>query len=199
MNLYEPCARVWQGIHRRVFSLFMKSQFGEFGNSSRIGRPLSLTGVRNIFIGKGVFIRDFAWMMALADGITHAEIRIGDGTYIGHSVHIVAKKRVTIGRKVMIADRVYIGDNIHGYEDPGLPVIDQPLRQLPPVEIGEGAWIGEGTCVIGVKVGKHSVIGANSVVTRDIPDYCVAVGAPARVVKIYDPDCKSWVSVRNTE
>ena len=63
---------------------------------------------------------------------------------------------------------------------------------LKPVIIGEGSWLGENVCVCGASVGKHCVIGANSVVTRDIPDYCIAVGSPARVVKRYNFDKNTW-------
>jgi acetyltransferase-like isoleucine patch superfamily enzyme len=58
--------------------------------------------------------------------------------------------------------------------------------------IGEGSWIGHNACVIGVRVGKHCVIGASAVVLRDLPDYSVAVGAPARVVRRYDVEAKAW-------
>lgn len=60
--------------------------------------------------------------------------------------------------------------------------------------IGEGSWIGENVCVIGASVGRHCVIGANAVVTKDIPDYSVAVGAPARVIKKYNFNRGAWVS-----
>ena len=60
------------------------------------------------------------------------------------------------------------------------------------VEIGEGSWLGENVCVLGTHIGKHCVIGANSVVTKDIPDYSVAVGIPAKVIKRFDLESKSW-------
>lgn len=68
----------------------------------------------------------------------------------------------------------------------------QPIKQLNHVRIGEGAWLGENVCIIGASVGKQSVIGANSVVSKDIPDYCVAVGAPAIIVKRYNFDKNQW-------
>lgn len=61
--------------------------------------------------------------------------------------------------------------------------------------IGNVAWIGENVCIIGASVGKNSVIGANSVVTRDIPDFCVAVGSPARVIKKFDFSDECWKSI----
>ena len=61
--------------------------------------------------------------------------------------------------------------------------------------IGEGSWLGEHVCVIGASIGKHCVIGANAVVVHDIPDYSVAVGAPARVIKKFNEDSNSWVMI----
>ena len=92
----------------------------------------------------------------------------------------------------MTADRVYISDNLHGYEDINTPIKDQPIRQINPVRIGEGSWIGVGVAVMGATIGRHCVIGANSVVTRDIPDYSVAVGIPAKVIKRYDFQSNRW-------
>ena len=60
--------------------------------------------------------------------------------------------------------------------------------------IGDDSWIGENVCIIGASIGRHCVIGANAVVTKEIPDYCVAVGNPARVIKRYDFEQKDWVS-----
>ena len=67
--------------------------------------------------------------------------------------------------------------------DINTPIKEQDISIVSPVVIGEGSWLGENVCVCGASIGKHCVIGANSVVTNDIPDYCVAVGAPARVIK----------------
>jgi acetyltransferase-like isoleucine patch superfamily enzyme len=71
--------------------------------------------------------------------------------------------------------------------------MDQPIQQIHEVEIGEGAWIGENVCIIGASVGKGCVIGANSVVTKNIPDYCVAVGAPAKIIKRYSFELNEWL------
>ena len=100
---------------------------------------------------------------------------------------------------MLTADKVYISDNVHDYHNIEIPVKEQPIVQKKEVCIGEGAWLGENVCVIGASVGKHSVVGANSVVTKDIPDYCVAVGIPARVIKKYDFDKKEWIKIDNNE
>ena len=75
-------------------------------------------------------------------------------------------------------------------------ILNQPIRQNGIVEIGEGSWLGHNACVLGASIGKHCVIGANSVVTHDIPDYSVAVGSPAKIIRRYDSTTKTWRSTR---
>jgi acetyltransferase-like isoleucine patch superfamily enzyme len=83
-----------------------------------------------------------------------------------------------------MARNVYIADHRHAFEDEGRAVLDQGIEQVAPVEIGEGAWLGQNVVVgPGVRIGRGAVVGANSVVLGDVPDHAVAVGAPARVVR----------------
>ena len=90
-----------------------------------------------------------------------------------------------IGDKVLLSPNVYITDCDHEYRNINVPVIDQGIVQRSQkVSIGEGSYIGINAVIVGnVKIGRHCVIGANSVVTKDVPDYCVAVGSPAKVIK----------------
>lgn len=171
---------------------FYKFQFHKIGQASRLVFP-KIDGHRFISIGEHVFIENGTWLAAAPiDGSPTCSLTIGDGTYIGRFGHIYATKKITIGKKVLIADKVYISDNQHGFRDIRLPIIDQPVLQLGEVEIGDGAWLGENACIIGAKVGKNSVIGANALVNKDIPDYCVAVGSPAKIIKRYNFELKEW-------
>ncbi|MSY44417.1 MAG: acyltransferase, partial [Actinobacteria bacterium] len=100
---------------------------------------------------------------------------------------------VIIGDDVFTGHNVYITDANHGYED-----VEQPIgRQFSPpqpVSIGSGSWLGHGVIVLpGVAIGRNVVIGAGAVVTSDIPDFSVAVGNPARVIRRYFPD-RGWVA-----
>lgn len=166
--------------------------FGRFDRSSRIDAPLRIDGKKNIFIGAKCLIQKGTWLGALPLTNTNAKLIIGDGVRLGHSNHIYATGSITIEPNVLTADRVYITDNVHEYQDVDTPVINQPIRQLQPVVIGEGSWLGENACIIGASIGKHCVVGANSVVARNAPPYCVLVGAPAVIIKRYDPDMKCW-------
>jgi len=167
-------------------------KLGKLGRRSRL-LQCKLEGAGNIYIGDKVYINNGGWLACLPlTGDQQCRLSIGNGTYIGRFCHIYATSGITIGTKVLMADKVYISDNMHGYKDPAIPVIDQPVEQLNKVVIGDGAWLGENVCIAGASVGKQSVIGANSVVTRDIPDYAVAAGAPAIIIRRYNFDTKEW-------
>lgn len=187
-----------------IFKLFYSRRFAHFGKGSTIQSPLHIYGEQRITIGDNVLVQYKSWLAATDQtGENDSRLAIGDGCVIGHFNELYATKSIVLEKNVLTADRVYISDNLHSYENPDMPVIAQPIKQISPVRIGEGSWIGVGAVVLGANIGRHCVIGANSVVTRDIPDYCVAAGAPARVIKRYDPKKKQWVSVKepavNTE
>lgn len=170
---------------------------GHFGFHSIISSPLRLDGKRRIKIGERCHIQYKSWLAAMPMTETNnCCLEIEDGCIIGHFNHIYATGRIILHKNVLTADKVYISDNIHGYMDIDIPILKQPIVQKGSVEIGEGSWLGENVCVIGASVGKHCVIGANSVVTHDIPDYCIAVGSPAKVIKKYDFSLKKWIKAQ---
>ena len=180
-------------VYKLLLYPFYKIYFGSLGNKSKIIKPNSIEFPKNIFIGSNVLIRKFAWLAANPlTGNKNCKLIIGDGTYIGNYAHFYATSKIEIARKVMIADRVYISDNSHGYKNINLPVIDQPITQLQEVLIDEGAWLGENVCIVGANIGKNCVIGANSVVTKNIPDYCIAVGMPAKIIKRFCFERNDW-------
>ena len=93
----------------------------------------------------------------------------------------------------MIADKVYISDNTHSYQDPNVPILSQPVMYIGDVKIGDNVWIGENVSILGVEIGRNSVIAANSVVNKNIPPFSVAAGCPAKVVKHFDFEKGVWV------
>ena len=124
----------------------------------------------------------------------NARVEIGDGSSLGRGCIVAAANRVIIGKKVLIAHNVFIADTQHEYRDTKTPIIDQGITtDQVTVTIGDGAWIGANALVLGANVGKQSVVGANSVVLNDVPDYSVAVGNPAKVIKSYDFSKEQWV------
>lgn len=129
-------------------------------------------------------------------------IILGKNIEINDYVHIAGGEKIIIGDNVLIASKVFISDINHGlYNKKGS---DSPLtppnnRKLStrPVIIEDNVWIGESVCIMpGTKIGFGSIIGALSVVTKDIPPYSIAVGTPAVVIKVYDFDKNEWISVK---
>ncbi len=188
--------RLIKKLKRLFWWILNKKRFQKLGAHSFIDRPLKLDGTQNIIIGQKVFIQYKSWLAAMPlTRYLNPLLKIGDETVIGNFNHIYATHEIIIGEKVLTADKVYISDNIHGYEDTSLPIIQQSIVQKKSVSIGYGSWIGENVCIIGANIGKNCVIGANSVVTKDIPDFCIAVGNPAKVIKKYNQIQKKWERV----
>jgi len=188
--------RVKNYLYSLVFYLFCKRKFQYLGKNTRVIFPLNIEGMKNIFIGDNVRIGYKTWLASIPIKENEkSTLVVGEGTFIGNFNHIFCTKKIIIGDKVLTADKVYISDNLHSYKNINIPIIDQPIKQIKCVKIGNGAWIGENVSIIGASIGKNCIIGANSVVTKDIPDYCVAVGAPARVVKRYNLETKIWEKV----
>lgn len=125
-------------------------------------------------------------------------VRIGKESEIGERCRISIANSLDIGEKVLLSPNVYITDCDHEYRDINVPVIDQGIVQRGQmVSIGEGSYIGINAVIVGnVKIGNHCVIGANSVVTKDVPDYCVAVGSPAKILKRYNLETQLWETIR---
>ena len=170
--------------------------FGSIGKMVFIFSPLKIDGKKNIYIDDNVHIYYKTWLFALPiTGSGDCKLKIGKGSTIGNFNHIIATHSIIIGNSVLTADKVYISDNIHDYTDIEVPIKKQRIVQKSEVQIGDGSWLGENVCVIGASIGKHCVIGANSVVTKDIPDYSVAVGSPARVIKRYNFENEKWERV----
>lgn len=167
--------------------------FGAFGKRVRIVWPLGLYGVKNMRLGDDVTIAFRAYISALREFDEEPFLTIGRGTRIGELSHIICSHSVTIGSDVLFANRLFISDCSHNYSDIHVPVLHQGLDRLAPVAIGDGTWVGENVCIIAANIGRHCIIGANSVVVQDVPDYSVAAGAPARIVRRYCPDRAQWL------
>lgn len=178
---------------RYTWWVFNFWKFKKMGMFSYINKPLRIDGIENIIIGERVTINYKTWLAAVPKtGNLNPILKIGDGSKIGNFNHIYSTNCIIIGEYVLIADKVYISDNTHSYHDVDEPVINQDIKQIGEVIIGDGSWICESVSIIGAKIGKHCVIGANSVVTKDIPDYCIAVGTPAYIVKRYNFEKQKW-------
>ena len=122
-------------------------------------------------------------------------LKIGDNTEIGNHSTISSFANIIIGNGVLTGPHVFIADHNHKYSNPCIPIYKQgiEIKSNACLTIDDGTWIGTNTVIIGnVHIGKNCVIGANSVVTKDIPDCSIAVGCPARVIKKYNFDKQCW-------
>ena len=173
--------------------------FGRFGAGSIICFPHNtIFNERYIHIGEGTMIGPQVTLSAgMVPGqacLSDPVVRIGDRCLIGKGSGIVGHFGIDIGNDVWTGHHVYITDQNHGYEDITRPISHQSQPERA-VTIGDGSWLGFGTVVLpGSSIGKHVTIGANSVVTGDIPDYSVAVGSPAKVIRRF-VDGEGWVRV----
>jgi acetyltransferase-like isoleucine patch superfamily enzyme len=139
-------------------------------------------------LGEDSTIEDFS---AINNGV--GPVIIGDRTKIGLSNTIIGP--VTIGNDIRLAQNITLSGLNHNYEDVSMPIHVQGVSTAPII-IEDETWIGANVVVVaGVTIGKHSIVAAGSIVTKDIPPYSVAVGNPARVLKKYNPETKIWEKV----
>lgn len=185
--------RLFNALYSRVFAILFGRCFGNFGPRTSIVFPIAIEGSNNIYLGHDVYVASLSCLAARPlTKATSCLLEIGNGCRIGRFNHIYATQRVVLGDHVLTANGVYISDNLHDYRNPNLPVMQQPILQNGVVEIGEGSWLGHNACILGARIGRHCVIGANAVVTHDIPDYCVVAGAPALIIRRFDSVSGEW-------
>lgn len=184
--------RLFVRVSNKLFSLSIGGAFASFGAHSVIQLPIRLSGEGRISIGSGVFVGSGCWFQVLEGQSAGLAIELGEGVAIaGHCV-LSSASSIRLGRNVSLARNVYIADHTHAYDDPSRTLAEQGITEARPVEICDGAWLGENVVVLpGVRVGRGSVVSANSVVTKDVPDHALAVGAPARVVRRFGPSAEA--------
>ncbi len=164
------------------------NRFAQFGAGSVMCHPwAALYGEHAIRVGEDCLIGPYcslsAGMGPDQELVSDEILVIGDRCLIGRNSSLVAHLSVVIGADVFFGPNVYVTDQNHAVDDLTAPIGRQALPESP-VEIGDGSWIGTNAVVLpGVTIGRHVAVGAGSVVTTDLPDYSVAVGSPARVVR----------------
>lgn len=165
------------------------------GKNCDIGFNDKIVNRGAIICGDNIIIRPST---GIYTHIKNSKIYIGDNTEIGRDSTISSFNEIVFGNYVLTGPHVFISDNNHEYDNPMIPISKQGVRCLPGdrVYIGDGTWIGTNVVIVGnVKIGKHCVIGANSVVTKDIPDYCIVAGVPCKIIKRYDFETNKWVRI----
>lgn len=124
---------------------------------------------------------------------TRPSLIIGNNVHLSKHCCIGCSNKIVLGDDVRLAPYCHITDRNHVYKDINIPIWKQPSESPGAVFIGEQTWLGFGVQVMpGVNIGKHCVIAAGSIVTKDIPDYSVAIGIPAKVIKTYNFETRQW-------
>lgn len=128
-------------------------------------------------------------------------ISIGNGVWMNKRCYISAANEIVIGDYAIFAPNVYLADSAYEYREIGVPIMKQGLCSVTNrIEIGAHSWLGINAVVYGnVNIGKGCVVGANSVVTKSVPDYCVVGGQPAQVLRAYDDRTDDWPKITSNE
>lgn len=196
MSLNDLRKYSFLGLLSLVFNLLYTKII--FHRALLIRRPAHIRVLGSYSIGKG-FTSGPGLILDVLNN--DAKLVIGKNVKLNHRCHIGVMKSVKIGNDVLFASNVFISDHTHGnysgnmQSNPFQPPNDREIV-CGDVEIGDRVWIGENVAVLlGVSIGESSIIGANSVVTKDIPSFSIAVGSPAKVIKTWDRLTEQWVAV----
>jgi acetyltransferase-like isoleucine patch superfamily enzyme len=183
--------------------VYMNSEilnFKYFGENSIIEKPTWTNNPEHIHIDKNVRIGAYSWIQTVTEhnGKRYNPLlEIKENTQIGRFAVISANNYIQIGKNVLISERVFISDHIHEYENINIPIIEQPASMDGSVMIGDDCWLGIGCCILpNVEIGRHSIIGSNAVVTKNIPPYSVAAGIPAKVIRKFDFRKNEWKKIK---
>lgn len=173
-----------------LYSLWIANEFKSCGRDCYIMPFQMLKGGKNIQIGNNVNI-GFKCILETYDSYMSQKLTpilaIGNNSSVGDYGHITCVNKIKIGNNVLMGRRVFITDNAHGNSEKfllNIPPCQRPLYSKGPVIIEDNVWIGEMVCIMpGVTIGQGSIIGANAVVTKDVPPYSVVGGNPAKIIK----------------
>jgi len=191
--LEEPTIRLQ--LVGRLFHPYWRWRFHGFGGRSIVSKPIWLRGAHKIAIGEDtIILRSWLSVERSAWRRPGPVLQIGDRAAIGPNCRIVAGESVVIEDDVGISSSCLVIDTKHRMDGPHDQIALNPVS-TKPVRIGRGSGLGERVSVLqGSEIGRHCVIGTNSVVDGHIPDYSVAVGAPARVIgRTRDPEASAGV------
>lgn len=177
----------WYIAKRAFVTSRLKGGFKHFGAHTLLAPGVKIMTPQNISIGNNSSIMSHCIIETCAVDGNNPQLEIGDKVSIGEYSHITCANKVTIGNGVLTGRFVLITDNCHGNNTKEVADIAPLAREIHsngPVYIGENVWIGDKVTILpNVTIGKGCIIAANAVVTKDIPEYSVAAGVPAKVIK----------------
>ncbi len=201
-SYWQDPLSVTSRILTKLYSLWVSATYPFARCGSRLSVHPSVDLLRphapHIQIGNNVLIAKDAWLnVAREDDSLEPAIILEDGCLIARRAQISARNLIHLEPSVLLSNSVILIDHNHGFEDIARPIMDQGVTAGGRIRIETGCWIGHGAAIMcdrgDLVIGRNSVIAANAVVTRSCPPYSVLSGNPARVIKQYDPEKKSWV------
>ena len=198
---FEDPLQLVSRVVTKLFSLWISVTypFESIGRNVRF-HPTSQLGRRRairIRLGNSVSVGKDAWLnVATQDPAGEPVIRIDDKCHIAYGAMISAKNGIHLEREVLVGQQALIADHNHAFEDVTMPIARQGVTAGGKIRIGQGSWIGHGAVIICARgtltIGHNCIIGANTVVMQSIPDYSVAFGNPATIIKHYDQATRKW-------
>lgn len=197
MNLKDFLRPIYRELRCLSFaSIKFRFRVGKCGKRLKVGKKVSLYNPRFIQIGNDVIISDHVSLFVnpLED---KAELILGNGVLLGKYNDFGCSNRIIIEDDVITAPYVHITDRDHNFEDVTTPIMWQGANSKGAVIIKKGCWIGFGAQIMsGIVIGQQSVVAAGSIVTKDVPDYSVVGGNPAKVIKKYNNITKKWEKIK---
>ncbi len=195
----EIIKKIKTKIQEKYRYLVWKNKFGSHNGFFYLGNKLEIINPQVIRLGNEVRIGSGTYLGPIihyADVYYNPTIEIGNNTIIGKNNSLAAINGVKIGNNVLFAGGVHITDHSHGYEDIRKPITHQVLISKGPVIIEDDCWLGFNCEILsGVHIGKHSIVAARAVVTKDVPPFSIVAGNPAKVVKKYNKETKFWEKI----
>lgn len=201
VSVEDPLS-LFSAIFTKVRTIWMRFTypFARFGKGVSIHYSCDVrrSAANRIAVGNSVYMAPQTWLNIPEPSIaTQPAIVIEDGCKIGRRCMISAKNLVRLDQDVLLGPTVLITDHSHRFSDPNAPVHEQGLTTGGTVRIERNCWVGYGAVVVctsgDLVIGRNSVVGANTVVTTNVPPFSVVVGSPAKIVRRYDPRLKEWV------
>jgi acetyltransferase-like isoleucine patch superfamily enzyme len=190
------------GSIKLFFSLIYTKVF--FNNARLIRLPFDIRNQHLIDLGTGLTTGFGCRIEAhpIQENSKSICIVFGENVQMNDYVHIAASEKITIGNNVLFASKIFISDLNHGnyssnchQDSPDTPPANRTLS-AKQVVIADNVWVGESVSILsGVTIGRGSIIGCNSVVTKDIPANCIAVGNPAKAIKKFNFETQIWEKI----
>jgi len=174
---------------RILFTGYYSNSFKKFGSNSVIKSQFHAVGNKFISIGNNVSIGERVCITAWNKSEYLPEIIIGNNVDIGDDCHITAINKIKIGNNVLFGKKITISDNSHGSCDNNEELKLHPSQRVVTskgeVIINDNVWIGDKATILpNITIGKGAIVGANSVVTKNVPNHCIVAGNPAKIIKI---------------